>query len=350
MTVREALFERANSLNVVRLLLASSVVVWHAWPLGNAGERPGWVYPIGLTAVPAFFCLSGFLIARSRLHHTFLRFMWHRSLRILPALWVVLLVVAFIAAPASTLVGGSWGVPAAIEYLRGNGPLGEGYMEVQGTIGDAAWNGSLWSLYYEFFAYVGAGLLLSTSLVRRHAALVTTATYLAAVGYAGWTFGRIDAADPNFSSVVAQLLTCYLAGMVLYLWSDRIRVDGRIAVAAAVLVVGCWFAGVMHVFGGLPLAYLLVWAGASIPARWVQRNDISYGVYIYAFPVQVSLEWFLPALPVAFHVVAALLVTCPLAYLSWRVVEKPALRLRHLDAQRCCTPPRSDGAHSVQAR
>ena len=190
---------------------------------------------------------------------------------------------------------------------------------------------------------------MTTSLVRRHAALVTTAAYLAAVGYAGWTFGRIDAAAPNFSSVVAQLLTCYLAGMVLYLWSDRIRVDGRIAAAAAVLVVGCWYAGVMHVFGGLPLAYLLLWAGVAIPARWVQRDDISYGVYVYAFPVQVSLGWFVLGLPVPAHVAVALLITCLLAFLSWRLVERPALRLRHLDVRKRPTRPKSSGAREVSS-
>ena len=82
----------------------------------------------------------------------------------------------------------------------------------------------------------------------------------------------------------------------------------------------------------LPLGYLLLWLGGTLGVRIGVENDISYGVYIYAFPVQQSLA--LAGAPAVLGFAgmagAALLLTLPLAWLSWILVERPALRLKNL--------------------
>lgn len=341
MTLREAVLERPNSLNVVRLFLAVSVLLVHTWPVSGSGTRPEWVDPFAVLAVPGFFCLSGFLIARSRMRLSWGRFLWHRSLRILPGLWVVLVLTAFVAAPLSLLRGGTWSVGAASGYVLGNALLAQTW-SIPGTIGDGAWNGSLWTLFYEFLAYLCAGALLWNGIMRRHP-VVTVGIVYAAAAVGSWSaFGRVGAAETTTDVAIAHMFTCFFAGMALFFVSDRIPVDGRWAFAALVLLTVLWQTGLVSALGALPLAYLLLWVGCAVPARWAPRHDISYGMYIYAFPVQVMLEWFLPWLPVAVHLALSVLITTPLAFASWVVVERPSMRLRRI-GRPSARRPRQDG-------
>ena len=333
MTLQQALLERRNSLNVVRLLLAAAVMLCHTWPLGQFGDAPAWAHPLGELAVPGFFCLSGFLIARSRMHLGFGRYLWHRCVRILPGFWVVLVAVAFVAAPISALGGGVWKPGEASSYVVNNAALLLRQFNIPGTISDGSWNGSLWSLFYEFIAYIGAGLLLTLGLVRKHAPLVTLALVPMAAITVWWAYGPGDVTTNMYLHTV-RLGSYFLAGMVIYFFAHRLPHDWRLASASLLAVVACWQTDVMHVLGPLPLAYLLLWLGAAIPARWVQHNDVSYGIYIYAFPVQVMLEWFIPELPFLAHLVLSLTITTALAWASWLLVERPMLRLKNIGTRR----------------
>ena len=86
-----------------------------------------------------------------------------------------------------------------------------------------------------------------------------------------------------------------------------------------------------RVVGGIALTYLMLWLGATLPVRLGMRNDVSYGIYIYGFPIQQSLVmlgvagigWF------AFAIIG-LAATVPLAALSWSIIERPSLRLKGL--------------------
>lgn len=329
MTLRSALLERPNSLNLLRLVLAASVIVGHAWPVGREGAAPAWLESVVLLAVPGFFCLSGFLIAHSRMRLPFGRFMWNRCLRILPAYWVVLAAVALVAAPLSTLGGGTWSASEAVRYMASNSALRQFTWTIPGTVDGWAWNGSLWTLWFEFVAYIAAGVLLSIGVARRRPATVTAVLYVLGALSVWWMFGPGGITTDLFLEL-ARLGTYFLAGMVFYFLADRVPVDARLATVSLACLGMLLLVDWVHVAGGLPLAYALLWAGTVIPARWAQRHDISYGVYIYAFPVQVLLEWYVPSLGVAAHIVLAITLTVPLAWASWLLVERPAMRLKHL--------------------
>ena len=62
-------------------------------------------------------------------------------------------------------------------------------------------------------------------------------------------------------------------------------------------------------------------------SRWHER-DYSYGIYIYAFPVQQSLVSFWPQMPLVPYLLSTLTITIALAAASWHFVEKPALKLK----------------------
>jgi peptidoglycan/LPS O-acetylase OafA/YrhL len=128
-----------------------------------------------------------------------------------------------------------------------------------------------------------------------------------------------------------RFLTFFLAGLTAWLWRDKIPVNFGLALAAfaVFLCASRW-----QPFGVLvmPLAacYLVLWIGYGVRigfAAWCDRVDLSYGTYLYAFPVQQmlaavgirnSLEMFALAVP----------LTLLLAAASWFIVEKPCLKLK----------------------
>ena len=62
-------------------------------------------------------------------------------------------------------------------------------------------------------------------------------------------------------------------------------------------------------------------------SRWHAR-DYSYGIYIYAFPVQQTLVSFWPQMPLSAYLLSTFVITVALAATSWHLVEKPALKLK----------------------
>jgi hypothetical protein len=66
-------------------------------------------------------------------------------------------------------------------------------------------------------------------------------------------------------------------------------------------------------------------------ADFDRRGDFSYGVYIYAFPVQQTLSLLgMNRYGLGAYFVLAMVLTLPFAIASWRLVEKPCLRLKRL--------------------
>lgn len=344
-TLGDAFADRRNALGTVRLALALVVVASHAFLV--IGQATGPTQLAGAWAVNGFFALSGYLIAGSRLRLGFGRFVWHRALRILPAFWVVLVVVAFVAAPLSTLAagGGVWHVPNAFGYVFGNASLWVTQLGVDDTLRSVPygteWNAPLWTLAHEATAYLVAGLALTIAFVRRRPALwlgVAMAAFMVANVAA---FGPVDVmsalatagVESPFTRVVLHAVRLggfFVAGMLLFALRDRVPLRWWLAVACAAAL-GVLFALDLTGIVGQPLfAYLVLWVGARLPLRLGTRNDLSYGVYVWAFPVQQLLAVF--GVAQAFGAVGsfavATAITLVIAWASWRLVERPALTLK----------------------
>jgi peptidoglycan/LPS O-acetylase OafA/YrhL len=333
-TLADLFDPRDNSLNALRLVLASLVIVSHAWPLGGFGDDPMLGdLNLGAWAVAGFFAVSGWLITSSRLSTGLLDYLWRRFLRIYPAYLVCLVVVSFAFAPLSQLLGNGTFHPAdGLSYVVNNIALAMR----QGGIGDTLaevpfpneWDGALWTLFYEFLCYLGVAALVSAlprRLVRPGALVVLV---VAGLVQAGVRWGGVDA--PTLVVDGSMLAGFFFAGAVLFLYRDRVEVSRRMVAVAvlALLAVGLLHSG--SVLAGLPMAYLCLWLGVRLPLRHVGRpNDVSYGMYIYGFPVQQTLALVgAQRLGVAAFVLLGIGCTVPLAVLSWFVVEKRAMRHR----------------------
>ena len=332
---------RDNALNCLRLVLASAVIVGHAYPLGGHGDSR--IEGLSGIAVDGFFALSGFLIAGSRMRIPMRAFLIRRCLRILPGFWACLIVTALVFAPVSALSSGDYDPASAVGYVFHNAALTMNQYGIDHTLSDVpfpdAWNGSLWTLEYEFAAYVAAGLLLGLSLVRRNLAAVLTLLTLGLMAIQVLAHGPLHVTTNQYLNTM-RLGGFFLAGMAMWALRERVPVRRDLMVVSGLAVVTVFLMFEDYKFDVLmvvPLTYLLLALGATLPVRIGSVNDVSYGVYIYAFPVQQLLVLHgARDLGVVLFSVIALLLTIPLAWGSWLLVERPCLRL----AQRLTRRPR----------
>jgi peptidoglycan/LPS O-acetylase OafA/YrhL len=170
-TTMTARFEpRHNALNALRLLLAAAVLVSHSWPLSGHEPEPNLGGAnLGTWAVFGFFGISGYLITRSRLSGRPVRDYYRaRALRIMPALVVALLVVAFVFAPLSQLLdpAAAWDPLSSVTFVARNVFLYPPAPIAQPGIADTLanvpypllWDGPLWTLFWEGLCYLGIGV------------------------------------------------------------------------------------------------------------------------------------------------------------------------------------------------
>ncbi|WP_238018928.1 acyltransferase [Dactylosporangium sp. AC04546] len=365
---------RDNGIGAIRLGLAVAVVVAHATSLGYGWEDLGQSLfrdqtNIGTLAVFGFFVISGLLITRSARRTSVGRFAWHRALRILPGLWVCLLVTAFVAAPAVALrergtLDGFWDGPKGpVQYVVGNWFTGVRQYGIQDLLAGSPWgraiggssvfDGALWSLVYESACYAAVAALAATAVLRR-ARWVVPAT--AAVLYAfiladqarGWTLTGPPA--EHYAAIVAPLVgsvsvqwliylgALFLTGATIEMYRERVPIHDGLALACLATLAATLLLGGFFVAGFPALAYLLVWAAVRAPRR-LRRvgavNDYSYGIYIYGFVVQQLLSAFgLNRWGYAAYTALSLLFTAAVAAASWHLVERRALALKHWRVRR----------------
>lgn len=345
----DALDLRHNSFDLLRFVLAALVVLLHCYVLGGLASAPGERFisaRLGPLAVPGFFAISGFLITRSYVQSSSLvRYLWQRGVRILPAYWTCLLLTAGVLAPlmywldCGSLSGFAAVKPSALSYVAKNWTL---IKQSQGEIA-GFWselpvprvlNGSLWSLPYEVKCYLLVAALGIAGVLRRQR--IVLAMWLAAWGLLAWNHvvpGAAARAMPLFRDLnLLTLLVWFLGGAAFFLFRERIPFDHRLAALLAVATAWAMLGGRPAVIAPLTVPYLLFWAAAALPCRRFGRyGDFSYGLYIYAFPVQQMLTYFgLNAWGLGPYFALSLMCTLPLAVGSYYCIERPALRLKHV--------------------
>lgn len=373
---RLSLRGKDNAFGLMRLLLCSLVIVSHAFPLGGFGVDPtGWwthaQVNIGFLALLGFFTLSGYLITDSMRRSTVKSFLWHRGLRILPGFWAVLIFGAVVVGPLAWIVergsvAGYWTLDPGgpVTYLLRNVTTYMGQYGIHDIFLDtpygqmvnrSAINGSIWSLYFEIRTYLAIALLGGLGLLKRARWLAPLGVVAAVV--ANQLVEQVAVLVPLIHGLFGpgwgpRLAATFLLGATASLYSEHLVLDGRLATIAAIVVVVTLAFGGFFLVGFACHAYLILWLCLQAP-RWTWRvattHDFSYGVFLYGFPVQLTLTvlgvprlGFLPYLALSF------IVTAPFAIASWFLVERPALRLKYRGPGRRLAPARSaDSAHEL---
>ncbi|MBF5007157.1 acyltransferase family protein [Diaphorobacter caeni] len=354
--------DHRNNFNLLRLLAAVAVLFSHGAYLYHLQMPiPFMGHSLGSAAVCVFFVISGYLIAQSWERSAgWSDFVIRRVARIYPGLiCATVFSIAVIGALMTTWPQAAyWSSPVTWANFVNNAA---GLATVQVLPGvfennpfARAVNGSLWTIRYELAMYLLLALVSLTLIRWWRWAYLAMALSLAAIWLLATAFDWPDApaAAPQWFKELWSLRQITSLGVYFFVGSAWAKAGwgvrwwhGLVGVAA-LTAARCssefmWVQ--MGVWVGLScLTMYLAFAGAA----WIRgqpRADLSYGTYIYAFPIQqavteVSLAhgWSL-----AVCVGLSLVLTLGLATLSWFLVEKPALEWtrRWLSRRKPALPP-----------
>ncbi len=324
-------FSRTNNFDSLRAIAALMVLVSHSFALSSGTILTEPVSRIsrqqtdaGSIAVTVFFIISGYLITMSFEKNRNVRtFAKNRALRLVPGLAVVLIVLTFLAGPilSTEPTDRYFGAPETYRFFLTNlsllayvGPLPGVF---HNTPFPDAVNGSLWTLNHEVACYALILILGGIGLLNKY---VTAALYLAGLlALKAW-----------FGGPRVEFGTYFIAGAMMYHWHVPLR--RGLAWACLALWLAALFTRGFYLASATFGAYLVIFLALSPSVRLpklTRWGDLSYGIYIWAFPVQQ-----LAAQLLGRHVTppGILLLSLPvvlgLALLSWHFVEAPALALK----------------------
>jgi peptidoglycan/LPS O-acetylase OafA/YrhL len=344
-TLGDLASRRNNNFNLIRMLAATAVLISHSYPLalGSTAVEPlsAWLgLSLGELAVITFFCVSGFFISLSRDRApTHLDFFSARFLRIYPGLTLVLLLCVFLIGPIFTTLGTLeyFRSGATYSYLSNNLMLFSMKFQLPGVFEDNPWpgiNGSLWTLFYEVTLYVLVGGLGAFAFYGRG---VRFAGFLLvyAIIYIAFKITLANATLLNELHRAQFFFTWslpFVLGMSLYRYRQHIQHRFvwflPLAALAALSYQKPWFFE-CFVAAWTYLIFYLGFATHRVVDRYNQLGDYSYGVYIYAFPVQEILAYQVQGIGPLSMMLVAFPIVLVAAMFSWHFIEKPAMARRH---------------------
>ncbi|MEH6524503.1 MAG: acyltransferase [Sneathiella sp.] len=324
---------RDNNLNLIRIIAAIGVLISHAWAVsdGLVHEQPLSSLlkgtDLGKVSVYVFFAISGFLIAQSFVRSSNLKSFWvARIFRIFPALLVVLLVTAFILAPILTAAPMDELLKAIPAYITRNFTLFYLQHKLPGVFMDnpvhRIINIPLWTLNYELICYFSVFLLgLAGVLKNRLSMIIAIIAFLVAYSFVLYF-------EPHKRLVnLAELSLPFMTGVVFYVWREKIRLNLSIGLGLVTVAVICYPTPLFREAFVIALAYvifLLAYLPDGLIRQYNKLGDYSYGIYIYAFPIQQIVAQQGVTEPFV-NIMISLPLALICAVFSWCLIERPSL-------------------------
>lgn len=344
-----------NNLDFIRFLAATIVIIAHVYPLSYGPRGEGldllgrlthYQLGFGSLGVGIFFIISGFLITASfEKSKAVALYLKSRILRIFPGLTIAVLLTAFVIGPLFTsyelkpyfsnpetylylktisLVKTSYTLPGVFESLPFPGAI----------------NGSLWTLIIEFFCYF---MVLFLGLIKTLNKPIVLSLFII-IALPNFIFGELMSGSKipmlnvlngfynnNFVLQIVFCISSFLAGMIFYLWRRAIPLNLTLFLISAIFlcltsIIGSGLDAAFFIFGGYLI--LLLSALPSPLNRFSKHGDFSYGMYIYAFPIQQAV------ISLGFtqlnNFLISFIITLALSVFSWHLVEKPAMRIKNI--------------------
>ena len=348
-----------NNFDLLRFLLASSVIICHCYAIYFGWEQfvknePFMIWSegrisIGSAAVNFFFVISGFLIVRSfESSSNFWQYIKKRILRIYPGFIVVFVLSFLIFGPIGHMkeinVAGYQNflktIPLkreTVNMLSLQSPLENRYFT---HLPQSGLNNSLWTIQYEFFCYLILPLLAWLGVTRQKRLLLTflLISYLV---YCLQTFGYFFPFKQSLSGGIIgnpyyfpRFFTYFLCGSCVYTFRNQIPRNAWLAVAALILFLLSFKLNLIDLIWPVSGTYLLFYVAYHhkfIFPKFAKYGDFSYGIYLYGWPLQqLVMLWFGKHLNVYTFFAIVFPVVLIFAIISWKLVESPSLKLKKI--------------------
>ena len=354
MTNQRADARRYGGFDVIRIVAALSVVLYHSYAItGRDQDLPAlWIghyrMPLGSIGVAVFFVISGFLVVTSwDRAPRWSVFAWHRFARIWPALTMTVVLTVMVLGPIMTtlpLHNYFASRRSALHLVRGVTLFGGSINALPGVFlrnPRHAVNGSLWTLTYEVWAYVALLVFAVCGGLRRRGLVVAlfgaVLVFFRLAVYDGVGGLPIDRTVLTMSIAKgAELGAYFLAGTAISRFVGSFEPRRLAPIGVAALALGSLLREPAIFIPGVAMTVIGVGASQGKVTDFVHRfGDPSYGIYILSFPIQqlVYSSGLARTPAVMFMVSGALSVAA--GYLSWHFLERPMLRwARRRDARR----------------
>lgn len=337
-----------NNFDFLRFSLASLVIFSHSYPLalGNEEREPLMLLSrgqmtLGVFAVDCFFIISGFLILHSWIADpNAFSYLRKRIARIYPGFIVATIIGAFVITPlfSTESVAFSWRflVRFGLDALRLGADVPSPAFQHNPISGPV--NGSLWSIPFEFWCYIGVLVLGVLGALKRR--MLIGILFLVTLSLAMMQASENATFHSSFVDVVfgytpfwIRLLPYFLVGMVFRIWHEKIEYRlPPFLFSIIVLIAGCiipsGLAAALPVAGAYTLFFLAFNRRLDL-SRFGARGDFSYGIYLYSFPAMQVIAFCLPSIrsPIGLFAISWP-ISIILGVCSWKLVESRFVR-RH---------------------
>jgi peptidoglycan/LPS O-acetylase OafA/YrhL len=323
----------------LRIGLSAAICLWHSWWVFTAKlpwDLPlwrGWLCFVPQSFVPMFFALSGFLVAgsleRNRLHH----FLALRILRIVPALAFEIIVSACLIGALFTSLPFASYFSSSEFWVYFLNVVGVIHVTLPGVFPGnpvpGLSNPQLWTVPFELECYAVLGVLSLLGFVwkRNYLLLVTLGLIAARTLYIGLLKhgGDIDPTGAgHFTGRILVLM--FLIGVLVYRYRGRIPYSDLVGLASLLAIAVLFRFPALTWLASLPTAYFVAWIGLKKLSP-IPFGDLSYGVYLFHFPISQMLmslvgglvsQWWLFGL-------ISLVGSAACAAVSWKFIERPLL-------------------------
>ncbi len=337
---------RDNNFNLIRFIAAVFVLYSHSYPLTMGSDAidpfgPALGISLGGLAVDVFFLTSGFLIASSFfIRNNMIAFIWARVLRIYPALIVaVIFCVCVVGLYFTTYaIADYFSDPQTYKFFKRNVTLFWGVkFHLPGVFADnpykEAINGSLWTLPYEIKMYTYLALIGSFLLyVQKKLNKVFVNSLFLIIAIVSLLMTVLNHFYSFMSIYFIHLFSLFFIGSAFYLYRESIHLSQNLFLILLFIFLAVMFnQDYFFIAYSLILPYMVFYL-AYVPSGAIRHfnklGDYSYGLYIYAFPVQQSIAALMPDITVFKMFSLSFMISLLLAILSWHFIEKNFLKMK----------------------
>lgn len=333
-----------NNFDFLRFVAALLVIISHSFPIsyGSQCEDPlrnlTETLSFGLLGVYIFFIISGFLITYSyERSKNITIYFTNRFLRIYPALIFQVCLTVLILGPFISNFSfiDYFFNQQTYEYMLTNTIFIVKY-HLPGVFVNNPYqyavNGSLWTLKYELICYVIVAFLGIIGLIKKIFVIISL-TFCIIITLIMNLLGLNEAGIYYSFYYILHFFIFFGMGMLYYLFRDKMILDFRLFILSILMIIFSSFyppllpfaVAIAGPYSILYLAFLPI----SQLNNFSKYGDFSYGIYIYAFPVQQLVS---KVLLNNQNWVLNILIAAPIIIIfsicSWHLVEKNALSLK----------------------
>ncbi|KAB8054804.1 acyltransferase family protein [Janthinobacterium rivuli] len=341
LTISKLLLRGNNNFDIMRLIAALMVIVGHAYPIVGEKNLQDPLLGIlhfdysGSLAVKFFFFLSGLLVTDSLLKDSSpIKFLTRRALRVFPGLILcIFLSISIFGLILTTLPLREYLVSReTIGYFFGNITLLDIRWRPAGVLMDHQYglNGSLWTLPVEFKFYIVLALASLFGLVQRRHLFSMALFSIVFVSFFGAAANTIFGGGEE----ARYLPGCFALGALAAVYKEKVLIHPYGVVCAWVIFflaknpVTAIPQGVLIPVFYIALFYTILWISALESVKKLRlKSDLSYGIYLYGFPVQQVVFHYFPNESVYFNQLISALLAIVFAWISWSFVESKFIAL-----------------------